>query len=73
MRNFKLLFKLDFKGTVCVFKLDFKGTVCVILNDPLCKDGNAQHTNLIKNVEDTVVFLILKNMQINHFSRKAAN
>ena len=46
--------------------LNIKGTVRVILSDPPCKDGNPRFTtvpwnlNLIKNVEDIVVFLTLK-------------
>ena len=52
-----------------------KGTVSVILNDPLCKDGNSLNLqrypwniNLIKNVEDTVVFLTKKVLLCVSFS-----
>ena len=51
-----------------------KGAVCVFSSEPLSKDGNSDsnlyssNLNLIKNVEDNVVFLTLNVFNADHFS-----
>ena len=60
--------------TIRFTTVPFKGTVSVISSDPPCTDDNArfatvylENLNLIKNVEDIVVFLTRKSVYFCDF------